>query len=199
MKTPDLVLIATSAGGPEALKRIIPKISANLRVPVLVVQHMTGGIYTNTLANSLNKMSAIEVCEAKLGERIDASKVYVAPGNYHMKLSSSSLYPRIELSCDLPKVNFVRPAADVLFNDVAEKYKGKNILVVIGTGMGKDGVKGVENLKKKCNCYCITEREKDCLVYGMPKAVYEAGYSDEQVSVDNIAERINLITKKGWK
>lgn len=198
MRRPDLILMATSAGGPETLKVIIPSISKNLGVPVLLVQHMGHGQFTKMLANRLNNMSDIEVKEATPGERLMSSKVYIAPGDFHMKLSDTNSFPKIEINNEEPKVNFVRPAADVLFNNVAETYKGKNILVVIGTGMGKDGMKGIENLKKNCNCYCITEREKDCFIYGMPKVVDDAGLSDERVALKNIGDRINMICKKGW-
>ena len=87
-------------------------------------------------------------------------------------------------------VNGVKPSADVLFNSVSRMYEGKNILAVILTGMGNDGTTGVRELKEKCNCYCITQSEKNCVVYGMPRSVYDAGLSDEVVELKDISKRI---------
>lgn len=196
---PDLVLIAISTGGPEALKTIVPKLDKNLGVPIIVVQHMTDG-FTKTLAESLNEISDINIKEAEENERIEKSKMYIAKAGVHMKLynNNHSVFPKVLFS-DEEKVNFVKPAADVLFKDVANKYTNKNILVIVGTGMGKDGLEGIKELKKKCNVYCITESELDCTVYGMPRAVNEAGLSNEQTRIDKIPLRINYLCKKGWR
>lgn len=198
MVRPDLVLIATSTGGPEALVEIIPKLNKNLGVPVVVVQHTLEG-YSSKLATRLDSISPISVVETKEDEHIKAGKVYIAKAGVHLKLfnSPASIMPRIVFSNE-EKVNYVRPAADVLFKNVANNVRKQNVLVVVGTGMGKDGLLGLEELKKKCNCYCITERELDCRVYGMPKAVFEAGLSDEVVSLENLPYRINTLCMKGW-
>ncbi len=95
-------------------------------------------------------------------------------------------------------VNGVRPSADVLFESVAEQYSGKNILAVILTGMGNDGTHGVQMLKNACNCYCITQNERSCVVYGMPKCVSDAGLSDETVHLEDIASRIGQISRGEW-
>ena len=195
---PDIVLIATSAGGPETLKSIMPRLDEKLGVPVLVVQHTLEG-YSKVLADSLNSISKINTKEATQFESLEKSKVYVAKAGVHMKLSnpSNSIFPKIVFD-DCEKVNHVKPAADVLFKNVADNYKKKNVLVVIGTGMGKDGLEGIKELKKTCNVYCITEAEEDCQVYGMPKAVCEAGLSNEVSKLNNISYRINYLCKKGW-
>ena len=196
---PDLVLIATSTGGPDFLKTITPGLDKNLGVPVIVVQHMLDG-YTSQLARGLDMMSPISVKEVELNEKLEKSKVYIAKAGVHMKLSNytQSIFPRVTFS-DGPKVNYVKPAADVLFKNVAVEYRKKNVLVVVGTGMGKDGLEGIMELKKTCNVYCITEDERDCVVYGMPKVVYEAGLSNEVCCMNYISHRINDICKKGWK
>lgn len=194
---PDLVMIALSTGGPEALRQVIPKLESDLGVPVIVVQHMLEG-YTKGLANALDDISKVKVIETFDNIKLEKSNVYLAKAGVHVKLSEhSDIFPKIVFS-DEPKVNFVKPAADVLFKNVADNHKKKNILVIIGTGMGKDGLEGIRKLKENCNCYCITEDKKDCIVYGMPKMVFDAGYSDEVVGLNNIASRINTLCKKGW-
>ncbi len=87
-------------------------------------------------------------------------------------------------------VNGVRPAADVLFDTVAQIYKGQRILVVVLTGMGSDGTRGVSRLQDQCEVHCITQNEETCVVYGMPRSIDEAGLSDESLPLDDIAARI---------
>ena len=87
-----------------------------------------------------------------------------------------------------PLVNSVRPSADVLFQSVAESYNGRKLAVVL-TGMGEDGKKGVADLKTR-NCFCITQTSETCVVYGMPRAVDEAGLSDESLDPLDITQKI---------
>lgn len=194
---PDLVMIALSTGGPEVLRNVIPKLEKDLGVPVIIVQHMLEG-HTKVLAETLDKISNVKVIETFENLKLENSKVYLAKAGVHIKLNQNcTAFPEIIFS-DEPKVNFVKPAADVLFKNVAENQYRKNVLVIVGTGMGKDGLEGIRALKEKCNCYCITQDKKDCAIYGMPKMVFDAGYSDEVVELNNIASRINMICKKGW-
>ena len=90
----------------------------------------------------------------------------------------------------LPPMNGVRPSADILFSSVAKTYKGRGVLVVILTGMGSDGTQGVKELKKCCDCYCLVQSERTCVVYGMPKKVVEAGLSDDVVDIEEMPTRI---------
>lgn len=89
-----------------------------------------------------------------------------------------------------PHVNGVRPSADVLFKSVAQSCEKQNILAVVLTGMGNDGMSGIAELKKKCNCYCMVQSEETCVVYGMPRSVQEAGLADEIVDLQEITPRI---------
>lgn len=97
---------------------------------------------------------------------------------------------RMILLNDRPPVNSVRPSADVLFESVAESYKGR-VLAVILTGMGEDGKRGVAAMKSR-NCFCITQTSETCVVYGMPRAVDEAGLSDESLDPLDITQKIVL-------
>ncbi len=188
----ELLAIGVSTGGPNALARLIPLLPADLGVPLLIVQHMPA-VMTASLAESLDKKSALSVHEAVDGEDVLPNVAYVASGGWHMTVTSaraaggSSGKKRIRLTSD-PPVNSCRPSVDVLFRSLAKAYSGK-VLAVIMTGMGSDGMNGVLALKQN-NCYCIVQSEETCVVYGMPRAVAEAGLSDEKVPLQNMACRI---------
>lgn len=192
----DLVLIASSTGGPVALEEICKHFPENFNKAVLIVQHMPPE-FTNVLATSLNKKYKAHFSEGKTGDLVKKGHFIIAPGGYHMVLDEEYAKNKAIKLIETSFVNGVRPSADVLFESVAREYRGKNILVVILTGMGNDGMQGVSVLKKACNCFCITQSEKTCVVYGMPKCVFNAGLSDEVVDLNNIALRINQMTMGG--
>lgn len=192
----DLILIAASTGGPLALDKIFSTYPINLKIPVLIVQHMPPD-FTKIMAQKLQEKYNLMISEGSEGEVIEEEKILVAPGGMHMAVEKKKGVGRIIQLLDAEAINGVKPSADVLFQSVANGYKGKNILVVVLTGMGDDGFRGVLELKKQCNCYCITQSEKTCVVYGMPKCVAEAGLSDEVADLDDIAFRIHQITRGG--
>lgn len=192
----DLVVIASSTGGPVAVERVLSELGEDFSKPVLLVQHMPPD-FTRTFSESLDKKCFLSVREAYDGQSIRAGQVLVAPGGYHMiveKAAMSGKQVRINLE---EHVNGVRPAADVLFKSVAKVYEGARILAIILTGMGTDGREGIRNLKKSCTCYCIVQNEETCVVYGMPKSVVEAGLSDEVLGITEIAARIRHIAQRG--
>jgi two-component system chemotaxis response regulator CheB len=198
----ELLAIGVSTGGPNALARVIPLLPGDLGVPVLVVQHMPAAM-TASLADSLNKKSALLVREAVHGDEILPNIVYLAPGGTHMVVardkatSASAGLRRIRLTSD-PPVNSCRPSVDVLFRSIAEAYDG-TIVAAIMTGMGNDGMEGVRMLKNK-GCYCLTQTEDTCVVFGMPRAIMEAGLSDEAVPLDRMAHRLlDLVNSQNLK
>jgi two-component system chemotaxis response regulator CheB len=196
----DLVLIASSTGGPVALDAVFSALSLDISVPILVVQHMPPG-FTNLMAQAFRKKYGVNTVEARERDIVKAGKILIAPGGRHMSLECSEGSGRLVRLLDTETVNGVKPSADVLFKSVAESCKGMNILAVILTGMGNDGTGGVAELKRNCNCYCITQSEETCVVYGMPKCVYEAGFSDETADLKDIPFRIQQILagRKGGK
>ncbi|GBF32102.1 chemotaxis response regulator protein-glutamate methylesterase CheB [Desulfocucumis palustris] len=185
----DLILIASSTGGPGALEIVCSGLPGNLSVPVLIVQHMPSQL-TRNMAQSLGKKCSLPVLEGENGTVITPGKIVIAPGDFHMTIVNSMLGGLIARQEKTPPVNGVRPAADVLFHSVAAACRNKGVLAVILTGMGADGTSGVRELKNKCDCYCITQSEKTCVVYGMPKNVVEAGLSDAVEDLGAIAGRI---------
>lgn len=185
----DIVALGISTGGPYALNKVIPEIPADFPVPIVIVQHMPPN-FTASLANSLDKKSNLTVLEASDGDVLEAGKVYIAPGGRHMVISmeGKGKEKAVLRMQDTPPVHGCRPSVDVLFYSIAENFPG-NVLAVIMTGMGSDGAAGVEAMKKK-NCYCLIQDEASCVVFGMPKAVYERNLADEVLPLDKLANRI---------
>lgn len=185
----DLILIASSTGGPKALYEICGKLPSNLNIPILIVQHMPVE-FTSIFANSLNNISKINVSEAKDGEIAKPGHIYIAKGGKHMVLTKGPSDAMIINLVDGPNVNGVKPAADVLFGSVADNFPNLNVLAIVLTGMGKDGTDGLKKLKEKTKCYVITQSERTCAVYGMPKSVYEANLSDEVLDIQDVVSGI---------
>jgi len=182
---PQIILFAVSTGGPRALEKIIPELDPGIPVPILIVQHMPPH-FIETLAGRLNVKSRLKVKVAEDGERIYGGTVYLAPGGVHLRLNADN---EVYLD-DSPPVNGVRPAADALFESVANDFAGMRVLTVILTGMGQDSLKGMIKLKDKKKCYCIAQSEKTCVVYGMPRVVCEHGLVDMILDLDDIAQEI---------
>lgn len=188
----DLILIASSTGGPVALDTIFSTLPSGIHKPVLVVQHMPPE-FTNLMAQTMDKKYHLHITEGKDRETLNEGQIIIAPGGKHMVVEAFKGGREIIRLLDTELVNGVKPSADVLFKSVANAFDGKNILAIILTGMGNDGTQGIIELKRNCNCYCITQSEKTCVVYGMPKCVYEAGLSDEVADLKDIAFRIHQI------
>ncbi|MBP1908884.1 protein-glutamate methylesterase/protein-glutamine glutaminase [Methanolobus bombayensis] len=185
-----IVAIASSTGGPRALEQVVPKLPGNLKVPVVIVQHMPAG-FTASLAQRLDGQSALTVTEAKEGDVLHPGHVYLAPGNYHMEIKSTEkggIYHEVVTLNQKPREQGVRPCANILFRSLVPIY-GANIVSAILTGMGADGADGVEEIKK-AGGKVITEDERSCVVYGMPKAVVQRGLADSIVPLEKVSSEI---------
>ena len=185
----NIALIAVSTGGPLAMENIFSKLSKDFPIPILAIQHIPPQ-FTDQLAYFLNQKSQLTIKVAEHMEQIKAGTVYIAPGGAHMMLNSKYV---IHMS-DSPPINGIRPAADVLFESVADSFSDIGVLAVILTGMGNDGEKGLACLKKKLGCICLAQSEKTCVVYGMPRAAVESGFADKILDLDEISvEMENLV------
>ena len=186
-----VVALGTSTGGPQSLQKVIPLLPADLDVPVVITQHMPPN-FTQSLATRLNTLSKVEVVEAQGKEKLEPNVVYIAKGGYHLKFQKVGASVYTELSTE-PSNVFNIPGVDVMVDSIAEIY-GKECLGVIMTGMGSDGCKGLKNLKNMGGTI-IAQNEPSCIVYGMPRAVVDAGIADEIVPLEEIAARITYHVK----
>jgi two-component system chemotaxis response regulator CheB len=190
---PDLVLIGVSTGGPNALTVLLSALP-RLGVPVLIVQHMPP-IFTQTLAESLSGKCLLGVREAANGETAEADRVYIAPGGRQMRLAPGPEGRKVIQITDDPPENNCRPAVDYLFRSVANQFPGRAMGVIL-TGMGSDGTLGIKLLKRH-GCFVIAQDEASCVVYGMPKAVVDAGLADDVLPLEAIASRIAALVRSG--
>ena len=186
-----LVAIGTSTGGPQALQQVITRLPGNLPCGVVVVQHMPAG-FTKALADRLDTISQVSVKEAEDGDVIKPGWVYIAPGSHHLRVQEDGSSRKIVLGQDPPVGNH-RPAVNVMYDSVAGI--GKNLVAVIMTGMGCDGCEGMKKIKA-AGGYSIAQDEPTCVVYGMPKAVVDAGLADEIKPVESIAQAIVEAVKR---
>jgi two-component system chemotaxis response regulator CheB len=177
------VVVAVSTGGPNALAAIVGELPADLSVPVLIVQHMPP-VFTGLLAERLDRQSAISVVEASAGDAVVPGRVYLAPGGHHMGLSGGGGQVSVVLH-DGPPENFCRPAADVLFRAAVDAY-GADVLAVVLTGMGRDGLRGAEAVRRAGGAV-IAQSEATCAVASMPAAVASAGLADAIVPLDGLS------------
>ncbi len=187
---PGLVLIGSSTGGPAALTTVLGSLGGKLPVPTLIVQHMPP-VFTASLAAQLTRTSGLTVKEAEDGMILEPGSITIAKGGRHMALKNVSKTLQVTLN-EGPKVNECRPAVDVLFMSVMAAFTG-NVLAVILTGMGRDGVNGVDALKRIGRTYCITQDKQSCVVYGMPRSVDERNLSDASLPLDKIGPEISRI------
>jgi two-component system, chemotaxis family, protein-glutamate methylesterase/glutaminase len=189
---PDVIVIASSTGGPEALGTVLTGLPAAIKQPILIVQHMPKD-FTKLLAETLNRNCKLPVSEAKAEEVVQTGHIFIAPGGQHMTVKKSASGQKIIHLAKDKFVNGVCPAADVLFHSIAEVYSGKKVLVLILTGMGRDGKQGVMAMKQTCDCYCMTQSERSSVVYGMPGSIAVAGLSDESVDLKQIPHRLRQL------
>jgi two-component system chemotaxis response regulator CheB len=178
--------IGVSTGGPQALAQLIPRLPANLRLPILVVQHMPP-MFTRLLAERLDSLSPLHVVEAVDGMEIGPGTVCIAPGDYHLRLRRTGISLHAALDQG-PQENSCRPSVDVLFRSLAESF-GKDVLSVVLTGMGSDGLRGTQALKAAGGCSLVQD-EASSVVWGMPGAVAGAGLADGVFSLEALGPEI---------
>lgn len=177
--TPKIVAIASSTGGPPALSKVLGQIGKGFPVPILIVQHITPG-FGQGLIGWLSQTIGSHIVEAQENTLPMSGQVYIAPDNFHLLVDVRG---RLKLSSALP-IKGHRPSANPLFESVAQYY-GSSAIGVVLTGMGDDGMLGIKALKQ-VGGFCVAQDEASSVVYGMPKAVADAGLVDEVLGLNSI-------------
>jgi two-component system chemotaxis response regulator CheB len=178
------IAIGSSTGGPQALIELFRQLSGKaLNVPVFVAQHMPAN-FTKTLAAHIASASKFHCAEAEDGQIAEKGKIYVAPGDYHLVPEKDGQDTILRLNQN-PPVNFCRPAVDPMFDALAGIYKN-GLLSIVLTGMGQDGRNGAEKVQSLGGKVVVQDRDS-CIVWGMPKAVWDAGHADAEMLLPDIA------------
>jgi two-component system, chemotaxis family, protein-glutamate methylesterase/glutaminase len=183
-----VLAIAASTGGPNALADVLAGLPNSLGVPVLIVQHMPP-LFTRCLAERLGERSELTVLESEGGELLRPGCVYIAPGQRHLEVTRTNDGVRTVLS-DGPPENSCRPAADVMYRSVARVY-GSSALCVVLTGMGQDGLRGAREVRA-AGGRVLVQSGPTCVVWGMPRAVEEAGLAEAVVPLPELASAIMM-------
>ena len=183
----DLVVIGISTGGPQALRRLLPAFPADFPVPIAIVLHMPVG-YTALYAEKLNEICALDVGEAADGDLLRPGRVLLAQAGRHLGFHRNADGQTVAELLLQPLDKLHRPSADVLFRSAATVF-GDRVLAVVMTGMGDDGKEGAAWVKAHGGVV-LTEAQKSCVIYGMPRSVEEAGLSDASIPLADMAQAI---------
>lgn len=186
---PEIIVIGSSTGGPQALSTLIGGLRPDLSLPILIAQHMPPQ-FTTILADHLARIGKRPCAEGRDGEPIEAGRIYVAPGNYHMIVDRDGPRRVIRIN-QKPPENFCRPAVDALFRSVASCY-GAGTLAVVLTGIGADGTRGGDAIVGAAGTV-IAQDEASSVVWGMPGSVARAGLCSAVLPIDDLAGRINQL------
>lgn len=185
---PEIIGIGASTGGPRALSQLVSSLDEDFCIPILIVQHMPP-VFTQLFAEQLDKLTSLTVREALPGDVISSGNIWIARGNRHLQLEHDGLKTRLKLTV-APGDAISRPSVDVFFKSLAENY-GDKCLSVVMTGMGKDGLIGAGRIAQTGGTV-LAQDQTSSSVWGMPRAVYEAGLTDGTQSIDEIAAILNL-------
>ena len=183
--TERIVALGTSTGGTQALEAVLTRLPA-VCPGIVIVQHMPER-FTAMFAERLNSLCAMEVREARHGDRVMPGRALIAPGGKHMMLARSGAQYTVEV-IDGPLINRHRPSVDVLFRSCA-KFAGRNAVGVIMTGMGDDGARGLKEMRD-AGAQTIAEDESTCVVFGMPREAIKLGAADSVLPLERIPEAI---------
>lgn len=183
----DVIVLGISTGGPQALRYLLPLLPADFPVPIAMVLHMPVG-YTALYAEKLDEICQIDVREAKDGDALRPGLALLAPAGRHLQFRRDRERGVVAQLTLHPLEKTHRPSADVLFRSAAEMFADR-VMAIVMTGMGDDGTEGAAWIKAQGGTV-LTEAEKSCVIYGMPRSVVEAGLSDAAIPLNELASEI---------
>jgi two-component system chemotaxis response regulator CheB len=186
------VVLGSSTGGTQAIEAMLLSLPADAP-GIAIVQHMPEK-FTAMYAERLNTVCAMNVREARHGDRIERGVVLIAPGGRHMQMRKAGGQYYVDV-IDGPPVNRHRPSVDVLFRSAAE-CAGRDILAIMLTGMGDDGARGMKLMHEK-GARTIAQDEATCVVFGMPKEAIACGAVDTVLPLPQIAPAILAFDARG--
>ena len=190
-----IVVIGSSTGGPQTLETILPSLPADFPVPILIAQHMPTAAFSESLASRLNKRCPLLVKLAGHGEVIQPGVIYVAPGGFHMTVDKAG-ETRIVIRLSKCDSDTLSPQVDTLMKSAAKVY-GESAIGVVLTGMGDDGVKGARAIKEAGGRIIV--QDASSLIFGMPRAVMDAGLADNVVSQLEMTEAMtDVVAQSAW-
>lgn len=184
----QIVALGTSTGGPKSLSQVLTMLPDSFPAPILIVQHMPPN-FTKSLATSLNAISHINVIEAENNLFIQKGTAYIAPGGYHMTLQKDAEKGFfLHIHKGEPRAGH-RPSVDTLFESLIPFTELKKYVILM-TGMGSDGAKGMLALKSSGALSTIAESEETCVVFGMPKAAIDLNCVNHILPNQQIAAKL---------
>jgi two-component system, chemotaxis family, protein-glutamate methylesterase/glutaminase len=186
---PKALVIGVSTGGPAALEKLLPALPADFPLPILIAQHMPQ-LFTALLAERLNSLCALEVREAVPGVRPDPGSVWIARGDWHMEITPDF---HLRLRQAAPR-ELCRPSVDLLFHSAVAAWRG-NLLAVLLTGMGSDGLAGCRAVRDAGGLVFVQDRATSA-VWGMPGVVAEAGLAHMVLPLDAMAREIRYVAAR---
>jgi two-component system chemotaxis response regulator CheB len=186
------VLIGSSTGGTQALEIVLTALPGD-SPGIAIVQHMPEK-FTAMYADRLDGLCAMNIREARDGDRLERGVVLIAPGGRHMQLRKAGGQYFVVIT-DGPTVNRHKPSVDVLFRTGAE-CAGRDVLGVILTGMGDDGARGMKMLHDM-GARTIAQDEETCVVFGMPKEAINLGAVDHVLPINQVAGAITAFDGRG--
>lgn len=186
------VVIGSSTGGTQAIEAVLLEMPADAP-GIAIVQHMPEK-FTAMYAQRLDGLCAMDVREARDGDRLQRGLALIAPGGRHMRLKKVAGQYLVEI-VDGPPVNRHKPSVDVLFRSTAECARG-DALAIILTGMGDDGARGMKQLRD-AGARTLAQDEASCVVFGMPKEAIKLGAVDEVMPLQDVARAILRFDSRG--
>jgi two-component system chemotaxis response regulator CheB len=186
-----VVAIGCSTGGPQALLDVLPAFPSDFPAAIVIVQHMPK-TFTKPFADRMNALCGLEVKEAAEGDEVKPGRILIAPGGIQCRVKRRTITSTVIALSPNVEHHLHAPSADIMMQSVASVYEERGIGVIL-TGMGHDGLEGMKAIKA-AKGRTIAQDEKSCIVYGMPKAVVEAGCADKIIPLSSVVgEILNMV------